>query len=282
MDGQRADGQRADGRWVELADGVLARRHDELDLTTGLVLGTSAALVIDTRGDTAQGAELAAAVRAVTALPVVVALTHAHFDHCFGTAAFPGAPVYAQAGCAGALLATAAAQRAHWVRHYRDSGDTGGTGGSTAAATADALAATVPVLPDRPVCPRAGSVHPVDLGGRVVQLVHPGPAHTGHDLAVHVPDAGVLFAGDLLENGAPPSFGPDAYPRDWAAAVGLLLDVGTAPSAVATRVFVPGHGDPMTPDEAAAQHTDLRRIARAAGGSGAAVPDVPSANSLTG
>lgn len=282
MDGERSDGQRSDGRWVGLADGVLARRHDELDLTTGLVLGTSAALVIDTRGDTAQGAELAAAVRAVTALPVVVVLTHAHFDHCFGTAAFPGAPVYAQAGCAGALLATAAAQRAHWVRHYRDSGDTGGTGGGTAAATADALAATVPVLPDRPVCPRPGSVHPVDLGGRVVQLVHPGPAHTGHDLAVHVPDAGVLFAGDLLENGAPPSFGPDAYRRDWAAAVGLLLDVGTAPSAVATRVFVPGHGDPMTPDEAAAQHADLLRIARAAGASDAAVPDVPSADSLTG
>ena len=61
---------------------------------------------LDTRGDTAQGAELATAVRAVTALPAVVALTHAHFDHCFGTAAFPGAPVYAQAGCAGALLAT--------------------------------------------------------------------------------------------------------------------------------------------------------------------------------
>ncbi|MBN9794485.1 MBL fold metallo-hydrolase [Pseudonocardia sp. TMWB2A] len=296
MDGQRSDeqraaGQRSDGRWLELADGVLARRHDELDLTTGLVLGTSAALVIDTRGDTAQGAELAAAVRAVTALPVVVALTHAHFDHCFGTAAFPGAPVYAQAGCAGALLVTAAAQRAHWTRHYRDAGDTrssgdtggsitGGSGdtGSSAAATADALAATVPVLPDRPVCPRPGSVHPLDLGGRVVQLVHPGPAHTGHDLAVHVPDAGVLFAGDLLENGAPPSFGPDSYRRDWAAAVGLLLDVGAAPSSTGTRVFVPGHGDPMSHDEAVAQHADLLRIART---SDAVVPGAPSANSLT-
>lgn len=268
------DGQRSDGHWLELADGVLARRHHELDLTTGLVLGTSAALVIDTRGDTDQGAELAAAVRAVTALPVVVALTHAHFDHCFGTAAFPGAPVYAQAGCAGALLATAAAQRAHWTRHYRDAGDTG----SSAAATADALTATVPVLPDRPVCPRPGSVHPLDLGGRVVQLVYPGPAHTGHDLAVHVPDAGVLFAGDLLENGAPPSFGPDSYRRDWAAAVGLLLDVGAAPSATGTQVFVPGHGDPLSPDEAVAQHADLLRIARTCD---AVVPGAPSADSLT-
>ncbi|MEU9821786.1 MBL fold metallo-hydrolase [Pseudonocardia alni] len=289
MDGQRSDGQRSDGRWLELADGVLARRHDELDLTTGLVLGTSAALVIDTRGDTAQGAELAAAVRAVTALPVVVALTHAHFDHCFGTAAFPGAPVYAQAGCAGALLATAAAQRAHWTRHYRDAGSTGSSGasgsseasGSSAAATADALAATVPVLPDHPVCARPASVHRLDLDGRIVHLVHPGPGHTGHDLVVHVPDAGVLFAGDLLENGAPPSFGPDSYRRDWAAAVGLLLDVGAAPAATGTRVFVPGHGDPLSPDEAAAQHADLLRIARAAGPSGAPVPRAPSANSLT-
>lgn len=279
------DGQRPDGYWFELADGVLARRHHELDLTTGLVLGASAALVIDTRGDTAQGAELAAAVRAVTALPVVVALTHAHFDHCFGTAAFPGAPVYAQAGCAGALLATAAAQRAHWTRHYRLAGGTGGswdTGGSRdtggAAATADALAGTVPVLPDHPVCARPGTVHPLDLGGRVVQLVHPGPGHTGHDLAVHVPDAGVLFAGDLLENGAPPSFGPDSYRRDWAAAVELLLDVGAAPSATGTRVFVPGHGDPLSPDEATAQHADLLRIART---SDAVVPGAPSANPLT-
>ncbi|WP_224393005.1 MBL fold metallo-hydrolase [Pseudonocardia sp. ICBG1293] len=278
MDGQRSDGQRSDGRWLELADGVLARRYRELDLTTGLVLGTSAALVIDTRGDTAQGAELAAAVRAVTALPVVVALTHAHFDHCFGTAAFPGVPVYAQAGCAGALLATAAAQRAHWTRYYRDAGGTGSPGGT---ATADALAATVPVLPDHPVCSRPGSVHALDLGGRVVQLVHPGPAHTGHDLAVRVPDAGMLFAGDLLENGAPPSFGPDSYRRDWAAAVGLLLDAGSAPSPAGTRVVVPGHGDPLSPDEAAAQHADLLRIARAAEASAAVAPGALSANSLT-
>lgn len=235
-----------DGRWQELADGVLARRHSELDLTTGLVLGTERALVIDTRGDDVQGAELADAVRAVTGLPLLVAVTHAHFDHCFGTSAFSGAPVYAQAGCAAALAVTAAAQRAQWVRHYRRSGD---------ARTAEALAATVPVLPDRPVCPRPGSTHPLDLGGRTVELVHPGPGHTGHDLAVHVPDAGTLFAGDLLENGAPPSVGPDAWPRHWADAVGVLL-------ARDATTYVPGHGDPMTAEEAAAQHAEPARPAR--------------------
>ncbi|MBP2366386.1 MBL fold metallo-hydrolase [Pseudonocardia parietis] len=237
-----------DGRWVELADGVLARRHTELDLTTGLVLGRDRALVIDTRGDDAQGAELAAAVRSVTALPVVVVITHAHFDHCFGTSAFPGSPVYAQAGCAAAIDVTAPAQRAQWSRHYRDHDD---------AATADALAATVPVLPGMPVCPHPGSSYPLDLGGRTVRFLHPGPAHTGHDLAVHVPDAGVSFAGDLLENGAPPSFGPDAHPRHWADAVARLLACDAA-------IYVPGHGDPMTPDEATAQQADLAEVARAA------------------
>ena len=83
-----------DGRWIEVGDGVLARRHTELDLTTGLVLGAERALVVDTRGDDQQGAELAEAIRAVTALPLTVVITHAHFDHCFGTAAFLPCPVY--------------------------------------------------------------------------------------------------------------------------------------------------------------------------------------------
>ncbi|BBG04043.1 MULTISPECIES: MBL fold metallo-hydrolase [Pseudonocardia] len=237
-----------DGSWTELADGVLARRHAELDLTTGLVLGGDRALVIDTRGDDRQGAELAGAVRELTALPVLVVITHAHFDHCFGTSAFPGSPVYAQAGCAAAVAVTVAAQKAQWVRHYRDTGDRD---------TADALAGTTPVLPDHPVCPRPGSSHHLDLGGRVVELLHPGPAHTGHDLAVHVPDAAVLFAGDLLENGAPPSVGPDAYPGRWADALAEVL------TRDALR-YVPGHGDPMTPGEAARQQASLARPPRAA------------------
>lgn len=235
-----------DGRWVEVGDGVFARRHDELDLTTGLVLGGDRALVIDTRGDRRQGAELAAAVREATALPLVVAITHAHFDHCFGTAAFEGAPVFAQAGCGAAIRATAEEQRARWTAYYREHGDH---------ATAGALAATDPPLPGHPVCPQPDDRHDLGLGGRTVVLFHPGPGHTGHDLAVHVPDAGVLFAGDLLENGAPPSYGPDSFPDRWSAAVAALLGEGAT-------TLVPGHGDPMSPDRAAAQHAESAEVAR--------------------
>ncbi|MBW0117481.1 MBL fold metallo-hydrolase [Pseudonocardia abyssalis] len=210
-----------DGRWVEVGDGVFARRYRELDLTVGLVLGGERALVVDTRGDARQGVEWAAAVRALIALPLVVAITHAHFDHCFGTAAFRPCPVFAHPACRAAIVATAAAQRAEWSAYYRDRGDDD---------TAAALACTDPPLPD------AAAPTVLDLGGRTVALAHPGRGHTDHDLVVHVDD--VVFAGDLVEQGAPPSVGPDSVAAEWPGTLDALL-------ALRPRVVVPGHGDPV-------------------------------------
>jgi glyoxylase-like metal-dependent hydrolase (beta-lactamase superfamily II) len=227
-----------DGRWVEVADGVFARRYRELDLTVGLVLGAEQALVVDTRGDERQGAELAAAVRAVTPLPLQVAITHAHFDHCFGTAAFAPAAVHALPRCVQVIAATAAAQRAEWAARYRDEGDH---------ATADALAATDPPLPAG-TAPTA-----LDLGGRRADLRHLGRGHTDHDLVVHVPDAGVVFAGDLVEQGAPPDLGDAAVP-EWPRTLDALLRL-------APDVVVPGHGNPVDTAFVAAQRDELDRVA---------------------
>jgi glyoxylase-like metal-dependent hydrolase (beta-lactamase superfamily II) len=227
-----------DGRWLEVGDGVLARRYAELDLTVGLVLGAERALVVDTRGDTRQGAELAAAVRAVTALPLTVAITHAHFDHCFGTAAFAPAPVHALPRCRATLAATAAAQRSRWAAHYRAHDDAG---------TAEALAATDPPLPD------ADAPAALDLGGRTVELLHPGRGHTDHDLVVAVPDAGVVFAGDLVEQGAPPDL-EDAVVAEWPTTLDGLLAMGP-------RTIVPGHGDPVGPEFVAGQRAELAEVA---------------------
>ncbi|WP_214371293.1 MBL fold metallo-hydrolase [Pseudonocardia sp. H11422] len=229
-----------EGRWVEVGDGVLVRRHAELDLTTGLVLGSDRALVIDTRGDERQGAELAAAVRAVTTLPVEVVLTHAHFDHCFGTTAFLPCPVHAHAACRTSIAATADAQRTEWAAYYREHGDP---------STADALARTSPPLPDHAVDP----VSALDLGGRTVELRHLGRGHTDHDVVVHVADAAVVFAGDLAEQGAPPDFG-DAFPQEWPHTVTALL-------ALRPRVVVPGHGEPMSVHDVAEQRDALAEIA---------------------
>ncbi|MBL8926590.1 MAG: MBL fold metallo-hydrolase [Pseudonocardia sp.] len=234
----------AEGRWVEVGDGVLARRHRELDLTTGLVLGGERALVVDTRGDARQGSELATAVRAVTGLSLVVAVTHAHFDHCFGTAAFLPCPVYAHPRCRATLAATAAAQRTEWAAHYRDRGDP---------TTADALDATHPPLPDHAVDPETT----LDLGGRTVTLRHLGRGHTDHDVVVHVPDAAVVFAGDLVEQGAPPDLG-DAVLGEWPATLDTLL-------AVRPAVVVPGHGDPVDAAFVTAQRTEVAALHTARG-----------------
>src|SRR5687768_15478069 len=82
-------------RWIDLAEGVYARRYAELDQTLGLVVGASRCLVVDTGTDEERGAEFAAAVREITPLPWTVVITHAHWDHYLGTRPFLPAPVFA-------------------------------------------------------------------------------------------------------------------------------------------------------------------------------------------
>ena len=53
----------------------------------------------------------------------------------------------------------------------------------------------------------------LDVGNRSVVLAYHGLGHTDGDVVVAVPGAGVLFAGDLVEEGAPPQF-HDGYPLD--------------------------------------------------------------------
>jgi glyoxylase-like metal-dependent hydrolase (beta-lactamase superfamily II) len=93
----------------------------------------------------------------------------------------------------------------------------------------------------------------VDLGDRQVHLIHPGRGHTDHDVAVWCPDAEVLFAGDLVEQGADPDF-TDAHPLDWPTAVGELLRLSP-------RVVIPGHGEPVDTAFVIAQHDALVTIA---------------------
>jgi glyoxylase-like metal-dependent hydrolase (beta-lactamase superfamily II) len=79
-----------------------------------------------------------------------------------------------------------------------------------------------------------------DLGDRRVEIAHLGRGHTDGDLLVVVPDADVVFAGDLLESAGPPSFGPDSVPDEWPATLDGLIGLMTA-----TTLAVPGHGEPV-------------------------------------
>jgi glyoxylase-like metal-dependent hydrolase (beta-lactamase superfamily II) len=222
---------------VELADGVLVRRHAELDLSVGLVIGGEGCLVVDTRSDPGQGAELCAAVRGVTQLPWTVVLTHAHFDHCLGTEAFLPTTVWAHPRCRDDLARGGAAQHAEALSWYR------------AQPVPREPMLVRPIVPDRVV---ANQVE-LDLGDRRVLLTHPGRGHTDHDIAVWSADTGVLFAGDLVEQGADPDF-TDAYPWDWPTAVTELLQLSP-------HVVVPGHGDPVDAGFVIAQRDDLAAMA---------------------
>ncbi|TCP48554.1 glyoxylase-like metal-dependent hydrolase (beta-lactamase superfamily II) [Tamaricihabitans halophyticus] len=229
-----------DGRWLTLSDGVLVRRYPELDLSIGLIVGTRSALVVDTRGDETQGAELATAISEITTLPYAVVYTHGHFDHTFGTAALTPTKVWAHRRCADWLRQYAEAGRAHWVERYRE---------ENRPDIAGALAHARLVPPDTFL---EVSVE-LDLGDRTVQLLHPGRGHTDHDVVVHLPQERIVFAGDLLEHGAPPQF-DEAYPNEWPTTLDTML-------ALEPAVLQPGHGDPASPAFATAQRGDIAILA---------------------
>ena len=96
----------------------------------------------------------------------------------------------------------------------------------------------------------------IDVGGRQVNLLNLGPAHTAADSVVHVPDAGVLFGGDLLFIGCTPIVwaGPIA---NWVAACDTMI-------AMDVPIVVPGHGPVTDPDGIRAVRGYLAHVAEQA------------------
>ena len=230
-------------RWAEVGDGVLVRRHRHLDLNVGLVVGAERCLVIDTRSTQRQGEQLRSAVRTVTAAPWTVVNTHAHYDHCFGNVAFLPAERWGHPRAVEVLRGQGEIQRAELSELAQAQGEH---------VLAADLARTPIVPPDREVT----EVVDLDLGGRRVRLFHLGRGHTDNDLIIEVEDAAVLFAGDLVEQGAPPAF-EDAFPLDWPATLDRLLELP------AERV-VPGHGAVVDPAFVQEQAALIHRVARVA------------------
>ncbi len=76
----------------------------------------------------------------------------------------------------------------------------------------------------------------LEVGGRSVQLIEVGPAHTSGDLIVYVPDAHVIVAGDVLFAGTIPLLW-DGSSRNWVHACERILDFKT-------DAILPGHGPP--------------------------------------
>ncbi|MGH3490185.1 MAG: MBL fold metallo-hydrolase, partial [Actinopolymorphaceae bacterium] len=180
--------------WTEVGPGCFARRYPSYDLTIGVVVGADGILVVDTRASLGEADELGADLRRLSPAPVRwVVDTHWHFDHCFGNARFTEAVIYGHESVPAMLEA-----RADDVRTELS---------ARSAEWAQEMAALEVVPPGRTFA----SVAMIDLGDRVVELVHPGRGHTEGDVVVRVPDADVVYAGDLVEESGPPSYGDDSY-----------------------------------------------------------------------
>ena len=81
----------------------------------------------------------------------------------------------------------------------------------------------------------------LDLGGRVVQLRATGRAHSRGDQVVRVPDADVLFTGDLVEAGQFAIF-PWFPPHDTDVSGTRWIAVMEKLAAESPGIVVPGHG----------------------------------------
>lgn len=203
------------GPWREVGPGVFVAVAEPDAVNLGLVVGTDAALLIDTGSSPEHGRAVRASVAAVTDRPLAGAVvTHWHYDHAFGLAAFDDLATIGHESLPDRLGSPEAATEA--VRLGLDP---------------RALA-----VPNRTIVVATA----IDLGGRRVEIAHLGRGHTDGDLVVVVSDADLVFAGDLIESAEPPSFGPDSLPDEWAGTLDGLIGLMTA-----TTVAVPGHGEPV-------------------------------------
>jgi glyoxylase-like metal-dependent hydrolase (beta-lactamase superfamily II) len=225
--------------WVELADRVFVRRYAFYDQNIGVVLGDGEAVVIDTRSTYPQAREIAAHLRELTSLPVTVVVnSHGHFDHAFGNRVFRPATIWGHENCVSFMERTGEARK-HAI-----------------AADEPDLAADLAEVEVDPPDRTFADTTTIAVGGREVELRFLGRGHTDHDIIVAVPGTGVVFGGDLVEEGHVPFYG-DGYPFDWPATAAALARL-VNPS---TGVLVPGHGDHGGRTFADAQATSIAALA---------------------
>ena len=218
--------------FTEVADRVWVARYAWFDVNVSLIAGDRGLLAIDTHASAIAAREVIDDIRRLGIGEVVAVVnTHEHFDHTFGNGEFRTAygavPIHSHETAA---ERTASAGERIKARYDDEPDDP----------HRDEVQATEIVPADHTFSSAAA----LDLGDRLVELVHPGRGHTAGDLVVRVPDADVLLAGDLVEESAArngvPGFGSDCYPLDWPLSLDIVLGLTTPAS-----VVVPGHGAPV-------------------------------------
>jgi cyclase len=229
-------------RFEEVADGVWAYLPPDGTWgysNAGLVDGGGASLLVDTLFDLALTRAMLDAMRPVTdAAPVdIVVNTHANGDHCYGNQLLRDRRIVASEASA-REMDEVPPSLLHTLKQL-DLGEDG------TRYVADAFGPfRFDDIEHTPPTETFTGTLTVDAGGRAIELQEVGPAHTAGDVLAWVPDARVVFTGDILFI--------DSTPIVWAGPVANWIAACRRITELAPAVVVPGHG-PLTGLDGVAQ-----------------------------
>ncbi|MFL6337313.1 MAG: MBL fold metallo-hydrolase [Pyrinomonadaceae bacterium] len=267
-----AFGQAGNFEMVKLAEGVyVARRTEPPGLTVNansvFIINDDDVIVVDTTLTPGTAKEELAALRKLTDKPVrYVINTHWHDDHVLGNSvyrdAFPGADFIAHEKTREYLPTTGLKNRQMAMSPGGYPGFIGALkrrleknesvfGGPLDEEERTTLASDIKIA-ERYMAenPQAAVVLPtVTLrerltlyrGRRVIDILYLGRGHTSGDIVVHLPDEGIVIAGDLVIHPVPYVGNPQSHPGDWGETLERLL-------ALKHTMIVPGHGPVLRDD----------------------------------
>lgn len=196
----------------------------------GLVVGEGASLLVDTLFDlklTEKMLETMTSKTAVSPISTVVN-THANGDHCYGNQLVAGAEIIASTAAAEEMAEVPPSMMAALNKAPGDVGDLFRS--FFGDFDFDGIELT---MPTRTFNGRLD----IQVGGREVQLIEVGPAHTAGDTIAFVPDTKTIFTGDILFIGGAPIVWAGPL-ENWIAACDVITELDA-------EVVVPGHG-PLT------------------------------------
>ncbi|WP_052441485.1 MBL fold metallo-hydrolase [Streptacidiphilus anmyonensis] len=202
-------------------------------ISTTLVHGERDAVLVDPPFTVGQIEEVAAWVAASGKNLVAVVATHGHGDHWFGDDEFArrfDAPVVATAGTIAVMHGNVAARPFAWDKLWPGQ------------------------IPDTPVTAITVPDDTLTLEGHALRLVDVGHTDTERTSVLHVPDLGLVVAGDVLYNGAHMFVGESAGGGldAWRHAI-------TTVESLAPRYIVAGHKDRERDDDATRVIAESRR-----------------------
>ena len=204
----------------------------EGDPNSGVIVGDEAVMVVDAQATPALAAKVIERIRGVTDKPVkYVALTHYHAVRVLGASAYGADTVMSEK--ARAMVAERGredweSELARFPRLFRGHEAIPGL--------------TWPTL-------TFNSRMAVYLGRRRVDLMHLGRAHTAGDIVAYVPDANVMFTGDIVEYHSACYCG-DGHFNDWPRTLGAIRTFDLA-------AIAPGRGDALVGRERVDEALDL-------------------------